>query len=130
MDILVAYINWLKVNLTHIRVKIILSFVMFKLHMPLVCFSYRLADHPQLSAEFTKHLKRLPQTFNSSQDRALYRRLIDTYGTHYIHQVRWLIEYTLPALHTAVFAAEPKCSFQPSFHFLFLMYSRSSLVVR
>ncbi|XP_010729552.3 perforin 1.5 [Larimichthys crocea] len=51
-------------------------------------YSYRLADHPQLSAEFTKHLKRLPQTFNSSQDRALYRRLIDTYGTHYIHQVQ------------------------------------------
>ncbi len=54
-------------------------------------FSYRLADHPQLSAEFTKHLKRLPQSLNTSQDRALYRRLIDTYGTHYIHQVRWLI---------------------------------------
>lgn len=51
-------------------------------------FSYRLADHPQLSAEFTKHLKRLPQSLNTSQSRALYRRLIDTYGTHYIYQVR------------------------------------------
>lgn len=52
------------------------------------CFySYRLADHPQLSSEFTKHLRRLPRSLNSSQDRALYRRLIDTYGTHYIHQV-------------------------------------------
>ncbi|XP_047448111.1 perforin 1.5 isoform X2 [Mugil cephalus] len=51
-------------------------------------YSYRLADHPQLSAEFTKHLKRLPQTLNTSQERALYRRLIDTYGTHYIHQVQ------------------------------------------
>lgn len=50
-------------------------------------YSYRLADHPQLSTEFTKHLKRLPQTMNTSQERALYRRLIDTYGTHYIHQV-------------------------------------------
>ncbi|KAM7017972.1 perforin-1-like [Tautogolabrus adspersus] len=50
-------------------------------------YSYRLADHPQLSSEFTKHLKRLPQSMNTSQDRALYRRLIDTYGTHYIHQV-------------------------------------------
>nr|XP_020458119.1 perforin-1-like [Monopterus albus] len=51
-------------------------------------YSYRLADHPQLSAEFTKHLKRLPQSLTTSQNRALYRRLIDTYGTHYIHQVQ------------------------------------------
>ncbi|XP_020773003.2 perforin 1.5 [Boleophthalmus pectinirostris] len=51
-------------------------------------YSYRLADHPQLSAEFTKHLKRLPQSLTTSQDKALYRRLIDTYGTHYIHQVQ------------------------------------------
>uniref|UniRef100_A0A3Q3AVU3 Perforin 1.5 n=1 Tax=Kryptolebias marmoratus TaxID=37003 RepID=A0A3Q3AVU3_KRYMA len=51
-------------------------------------YSYRLADHPQLSTEFTKHLKRLPQSLNTVQNRALYRRLIDTYGTHYIHQVR------------------------------------------
>ncbi|XP_034026379.1 perforin 1.5 [Thalassophryne amazonica] len=50
-------------------------------------YSYRLADHPQLSAEFGKHLKRLPQSLNTSQDRALYRRLIHTYGTHYIQQV-------------------------------------------
>ncbi|KAG7489779.1 hypothetical protein JOB18_020346 [Solea senegalensis] len=51
-------------------------------------YSYRLADHPQLSAEFTKHLKRLPQSLNTSQSRALYRRLINTYGTHYIYQVQ------------------------------------------
>ncbi|XP_029915888.1 perforin 1.5 [Myripristis murdjan] len=51
-------------------------------------YSYRLADEPQLSAEFAKHLKRLPRSFNMSQNRALYRRLIDTYGTHYIHQVQ------------------------------------------
>lgn len=51
-------------------------------------YSYRLSDHPQLSAEFTKHLKRLPQSLNTSQDRTLYKRLIDTYGTHYIHQVQ------------------------------------------
>ncbi|XP_028313581.1 perforin 1.5 [Gouania willdenowi] len=50
-------------------------------------YSYRLADHPQLSAEFTKHLKRLPPSLNTSQSKAIYRRLIDTYGTHYIHQV-------------------------------------------
>lgn len=51
-------------------------------------YSYRLADHPELSEEFTKHLKRLPQGSSTDQERALYRRLIDTYGTHYIHQVQ------------------------------------------
>ncbi|XP_060927697.1 perforin-1-like [Limanda limanda] len=51
-------------------------------------YSYRLADHPQLSTEFTKHLTRLPPSLNTSQDRAKYRRLIDTYGTHYIYQVQ------------------------------------------
>ncbi|RVE68094.1 hypothetical protein OJAV_G00088440 [Oryzias javanicus] len=50
-------------------------------------YSFRLADHPQLSAEFLKHLRRLPQALNSDQSKASYRRLIDTYGTHYIHQV-------------------------------------------
>ncbi|XP_062238202.1 perforin-1-like [Platichthys flesus] len=50
--------------------------------------SYRLADHPQLTTEFRKHLNRLPPRLNTSQDIAKYRRLIDTYGTHYIHQVR------------------------------------------
>lgn len=58
-------------------------------------YSYRLADHPQLSAEFTKYLKRLPQGFKANQDRALYRRLIDTYGTHYINQVTQLIPFKL-----------------------------------
>lgn len=57
--------------------------------------SYRLADHPQLSAEFTKHLKRLPQAFKTTQDRAAYRRLIDTYGTHYIHQVTQLVMFNI-----------------------------------
>ncbi|KAF7662347.1 hypothetical protein LDENG_00238670 [Lucifuga dentata] len=51
-------------------------------------YSYRLADHPQLSAEFSKHLERLPRSINTSQNRALYRRLVDTYGTHFIHQVQ------------------------------------------
>lgn len=58
-----------------------------------VCFhSYRLADHPELSEEFTKHLRRLPQGSSTNQERALYRRLIDTYGTHYIHQVRGYVQ--------------------------------------
>lgn len=61
-------------------------------HFAFLCLfvssSYRLADHPQLSAEFTKYVKRLPQGFQTKQERALYRRLIDTYGTHYIHQVK------------------------------------------
>lgn len=50
-------------------------------------YSYRLADHPQLSAEFSKHLRRLPPGYDV-QSKALYRRLVDTYGTHYIHQVQ------------------------------------------
>lgn len=61
--------------------------IVFCLHI--VCFnSYRLADHPHLSDEFAKHLKRLTQGLSTNRERALYRRLIDTYGTHYIHQVR------------------------------------------
>ncbi|XP_068594480.1 perforin 1.5 [Brachionichthys hirsutus] len=61
----------------------------FALHeISCACYSYRLADRSQLSAEFTRHLKRLPQTFNTSQDKAQYRRLIETYGTHYINQVK------------------------------------------
>ncbi|MEQ2226231.1 hypothetical protein ILYODFUR_025439 [Ilyodon furcidens] len=51
-------------------------------------YSYRLADHPRLSSEFTKHLRRLPQSLSTAQNKDLYRRLIDTYGTHYIHQVQ------------------------------------------
>ncbi|KAI1900227.1 hypothetical protein AGOR_G00047830 [Albula goreensis] len=50
-------------------------------------YSYRLADHPTLSAEFSKHLQKLPQQYDDSS-RPLYRRLIDTYGTHYIRQVQ------------------------------------------
>ncbi|KAG7254729.1 hypothetical protein CRUP_031765 [Coryphaenoides rupestris] len=61
----------------------------FALHeISCVYYSYRLADQPLLSTEFSKHLRRLPQSSGSPQDRALYRRLIDTYGTHYIHQVQ------------------------------------------
>ncbi|XP_060940730.1 perforin-1-like [Limanda limanda] len=51
-------------------------------------YSYRLADHPQLSTEFKKHLNQLPPSLNTSQDRVEYRHLIDIYGTHYIRQVQ------------------------------------------
>ncbi|KAJ8285281.1 hypothetical protein GJAV_G00025010 [Gymnothorax javanicus] len=49
-------------------------------------YSYRLADHPTLSAEFSSHLQKLPREYDD-RTRHLYRRMIDTYGTHYIRQV-------------------------------------------
>ncbi|XP_061117000.1 perforin 1.5 [Conger conger] len=50
-------------------------------------YGYRLADHPTLSGEFSKYLQRLPPKYDR-QTRYLYRRMIDTYGTHFIRQVR------------------------------------------
>lgn len=49
-------------------------------------YSYRVTDHPELSSEFSKHLKRLPKQYDD-QTKAVYRRTIDTYGTHYIRHV-------------------------------------------
>ncbi|KAI7797736.1 hypothetical protein IRJ41_019620, partial [Triplophysa rosa] len=49
-------------------------------------YSYRLTDHPELSAEFSKHLQQLPSQYDDKA-KPLYRRTIDTYGTHYIRQV-------------------------------------------
>ncbi|KAI2661584.1 Perforin-1 [Labeo rohita] len=49
-------------------------------------YSYRVTDHPELSTEFSKHLQRLPTQYNEVT-KPLYRRTIDTYGTHYIRQV-------------------------------------------
>ncbi|XP_062854803.1 perforin-1-like [Trichomycterus rosablanca] len=49
-------------------------------------YSYRVKDHPQLSAEFTKHLDQLPKHF-TEETKPLFRRTIDTYGTHYIRHV-------------------------------------------
>ncbi|XP_035235612.1 perforin 1.5 isoform X1 [Anguilla anguilla] len=49
-------------------------------------YSYRLADHPTLSGEFSKHLQGLPSEYDDRTSHR-YRRVIDTYGTHYIRQV-------------------------------------------
>ncbi|XP_016422643.1 perforin-1-like [Sinocyclocheilus rhinocerous] len=49
-------------------------------------YSYRVTDHPELSTEFSKHLQRLPTQYDV-KTKPLYRRTIDTYGTHYIRQV-------------------------------------------
>lgn len=49
-------------------------------------YSYRVTDHPELSTEFSKHLQQLPTIYDVNT-KALYRRTIGTYGTHYIRQV-------------------------------------------
>ncbi|TRY86511.1 hypothetical protein DNTS_010134 [Danionella cerebrum] len=49
-------------------------------------YSYRVKDNPELSTEFSKHLQKLPAQYDK-ETKALYRRTIDTYGTHYIRQV-------------------------------------------
>ncbi|XP_066500644.1 perforin 1.5 [Hoplias malabaricus] len=49
-------------------------------------YSYRVKDHPELSAEFSKHILRLPRHYDETT-KFQYRRTIDTYGTHYIRHV-------------------------------------------
>ncbi|KAI2661587.1 Perforin-1 [Labeo rohita] len=48
--------------------------------------NYRVTEHPELSTEFSKHLQQLPKQYDV-KTKPLYRRTIDTYGTHYIRQV-------------------------------------------
>lgn len=49
-------------------------------------YSFRLAQKPPLHPDFRKALKNLPHNFNSSTEHA-YRRLISSYGTHFITAV-------------------------------------------
>ncbi|KAL7885055.1 hypothetical protein AOLI_G00078250 [Acnodon oligacanthus] len=59
----------------------------FALHeISCIYYSYRVTDHPELSAEFSKHVLRLPRHYDE-KTKSLYRRTIDTYGTHYIRHV-------------------------------------------
>ncbi|KAJ8338765.1 hypothetical protein SKAU_G00355510 [Synaphobranchus kaupii] len=50
-------------------------------------YSYRVSGNPPLSSEFRQQVRSLPQEYNPST-RHLYERFINTYGTHYIQQVR------------------------------------------
>ncbi|KAJ8338762.1 hypothetical protein SKAU_G00355480 [Synaphobranchus kaupii] len=50
-------------------------------------YSYRVSSNPPLSSEFRQHVRSLPQKYTPSTQH-LYKRFINTYGTHYIQQVR------------------------------------------
>lgn len=48
--------------------------------------SYRVPSSPPLSQEFLAHVQSLPAEY-TAETRHLYRRFVETYGTHYIQQV-------------------------------------------
>ncbi|KAL2085315.1 hypothetical protein ACEWY4_018635 [Coilia grayii] len=50
-------------------------------------YSYRVPSRPPLSPEFLKHVQSLP-TQLTTLTQHFYRRFVETYGTHYIQQVR------------------------------------------
>ncbi|XP_069042929.1 perforin-1-like [Lepisosteus oculatus] len=52
-----------------------------------VFYSYRVVDYPKLSKEFFGSLKRLPKVYDHNT-KEQYRKLIDTYGTHFIRKVK------------------------------------------
>ncbi|XP_041640054.1 perforin-1-like [Cheilinus undulatus] len=49
-------------------------------------YSFRVSNSPPLSSEFSKDIEGLPMHYNPST-KAQYRKIIGTYGTHYISQV-------------------------------------------
>uniref|UniRef100_A0A8C9RSQ8 Perforin 1 n=1 Tax=Scleropages formosus TaxID=113540 RepID=A0A8C9RSQ8_SCLFO len=50
-------------------------------------YSYQLTEEPPLHKEFIQNLQGLPATYNKNT-KAEYRRLLDTYGTHFIKKVK------------------------------------------
>ncbi|XP_063062628.1 perforin-1-like [Engraulis encrasicolus] len=50
-------------------------------------YGYRFPNKPPLSEEFKKHMQSLPAKYTADTE-YLYHRFIQTYGTHYIQQVR------------------------------------------
>ncbi|XP_040211936.1 perforin-1-like [Rana temporaria] len=60
-------------------------YTFIKHHLSCVYYSFRLSDPPLLSKGLSRALESLPPTYEAST-KANYRRLISTYGTHFISQ--------------------------------------------